>query len=92
MEYNKLHVLGKVYFRHGLITNNGLLIGKQRRILTLFEQDFSSRFKIEDLGPAFWILGCNIIRNRSCGTLHLVQTQYLKGVLQEFGMSECTPV
>jgi hypothetical protein len=69
-----------------------LLIGKQRRILTLFEQDFSSRFKIEDLGPAFWILGCNIIRNRSCGTLHLVQTQYLKDVLQEFGMSECTPV
>ena len=58
----------------------------------MFKHDFFSRFKIEYLGPSTWILGCNIIRNRSRGTLHLVQTQYLKYVLQEFDMSECTPV
>ena len=69
-----------------------LLIGKRSKFLTLFKHDFSSRsFKIEDLGPAAWILGCSIIRNRSRGTLHLFQTEYLKDVLQEFGMSECTP-
>jgi hypothetical protein len=58
----------------------------------MFKHDFYSRFKIKDLVLATWILGCNIIRNRSRGTLHLVQTQYLKDVLQEFGMSECTRV
>jgi len=58
----------------------------------MFKHHISSRFFIEDMGPATWILGCNIIRNRTCGTLHLVQTQYLKDVLQEFGMRECTTV
>ena len=58
----------------------------------MFKHDFFSRFKIEYLGPSTWILGCNIIRNRSRGTLHLVKTQYLKDELQEFGMSECTLV
>jgi len=60
-----------------------LLIGKQSKFLTLSEHNFSPRFKIEDLGPATWILGCSIIRNGSCGTLHLAQTQYLKDVLQK---------
>jgi hypothetical protein len=58
----------------------------------VFKHDFSSRFKIKELGPTTWILGYIIFLNRSCGTLHLVQTQYLKDVLQEFGMSECIPV
>jgi hypothetical protein len=49
-----------------------LLIGKRSNFLTLFKRDFSSRFKIEDLGPSAWILGCNITRDRSRGTLHLV--------------------
>ena len=69
-----------------------LLIGKRSIFWTLFKRDFSSRFKIEDLGPTAWILGYSIIRNRSRGFLHLVQTQYLKDVLHEFGMSECTSV
>jgi len=63
---------------------------KKRKLLTLFKHDSSSRLKIEDLGPSAWIMGCSIIRNRSRGTLHLVQTHHLKDVLQEFGMSECT--
>jgi len=58
----------------------------------VFKHDFSSRFKTEDLGPGTWILGCSMIRNRSCGTLHLVPTRYLNDVLQYFGMNECNLV
>ena len=39
-----------------------------------------------------WILGCSIIRDRSRGTLSLVQTQYLKDVTSDFGMSEWSSV
>jgi hypothetical protein len=70
-----------------------LLIGNQSKFLTLLKYEFSSRFKIEeDLGLTTWILGCSIIRKRSRGTLRLVQNRYLKDLLQEFGMSECTPM
>ena len=69
-----------------------LLIGRNCQFLVDFKQDFSSRFKIEDLGPASWILGCSIIRDRSRGTLSLVQTQYLKDIISDFGMSDCSSV
>ena len=77
-------------FALAVYVDDCLLIGKQSKMLTLLRHDFSSRFKIEDLGPAAWILGCNIIRNRSRVTFYLVQNQYLNDVLQKFGMSECT--
>jgi hypothetical protein len=67
-----------------------LLIGRNCKFLYEFKKEFLSRFQIEDLGPAYWILGCSIIRDRSCGTLSLVETQYLKDVLFDFGMSECS--
>jgi hypothetical protein len=57
-----------------------------------FKQVFSSRFKIDDLGPATWIPGCSIIRNRSFGTLLLVSTQYIRDILEEFGTSDHSSV
>jgi histone deacetylase 1/2 len=79
-------------FALAVYVDDCFLIGKQSNCLTLFKHYFSSRFKIEDLVPATWILRCSIIGNRSRGTLLLVQTQYLKDVLQSFDMSECTPM
>jgi hypothetical protein len=69
-----------------------LLIGRNCQFLVEFKQDFSFRFKIEDFGPTSWILGCSITRDRSRSTLSLVQTQYLKDVISDFGMSECNSV
>ena len=69
-----------------------LLIGRNCQFLVDFKHDFSFRFKMEDLGPASWILGCSIIRDKSRGTLSLGQTQYFKDVLSDFGMSECSSV
>ncbi len=68
------------------------LIGRKCKLLVELKKDFSSRFKIKDLGPASCILGCNIIREKSRGTLSLMQTQYLKDVLSDFGMSDCSSV
>ena len=45
---------------------------------------------MKDLGEAKKILGMEIARDRQRGTLCLTQKQYLKKVLQRFGMSEKT--
>ena len=68
-------------FALAVYVDDCLLFKKRSNVLTLFKHNFSSSFKIEGLGPSTWILGCNIVRIRSCGTIHLVQTQYLKDVL-----------
>jgi hypothetical protein len=78
-------------FALAIYVDDCFLIEKKCKFLNVFKHDFS-RSKTEDLGPAIWILGYSINRNRSCGTLHLVQTRYIKDVLQEFGMSDCNPV
>lgn len=49
-------------------------------------------FKIEDLGPAAWLLGCSIVRDRTKRTLHFGQRQYIVDMLDDFGMSTCSIV
>ena len=79
-------------FALAVYVDDCLLIGRNCTFLSEFKREFFSRFQIEDLGPASWILGCSITRVRSRGTLSLVQTQYLKDILSEFGMSDCGSV
>ena len=45
---------------------------------------------MKDLGEAKKILGMGITRDRQRGTICLTRKQYLKKVLQRFGMSEKT--
>ncbi|TXG49586.1 hypothetical protein EZV62_025461 [Acer yangbiense] len=53
----------------------------------------SSEFDMKDLGEAKKILGMEIKRDRAKGTICLTQTQYLKTVLQRFGIdSKSKPV
>ncbi|TXG52062.1 hypothetical protein EZV62_021231 [Acer yangbiense] len=53
----------------------------------------SSEFEMKDLGEAKKILGMEIKRDRVKGTICLTQTQYLKTVLQRFGIdSKSKPV
>jgi hypothetical protein len=43
---------------------------------------FSTRFDIEYLGPASWLLGCCIVWDRTARTLTLSQLQYADGILK----------
>lgn len=49
----------------------------------------SSRFEMSDLGEASFVLGIRIVRNRPNRQIFLVQDQYIKNILTEFGMSDC---
>jgi hypothetical protein len=48
-------------------------------------------FEIKDLGPAKWLLGLELIRDRVNRTATLSQTKYIDNMLAEFGMTDCKP-
>ena len=69
-----------------------LLIGRGGSFVIDFKKDFSTEFKIEDLGPVSWLLGCSIERNRKLRTLCIRQRQYIVDILEMFNMSDCISV
>ena len=50
----------------------------------------SKEFEMKDLGEAKKILGMEINRDKERGKLWLSQKQYLKRILQRFGMYDVT--
>lgn len=61
-------------------------------LLNEFKRELSNNFQMKDLGEATSILGMRIIRDRKNGTISIDQIQYLNGILQRFGMSDCNGV
>jgi len=50
----------------------------------------SSNFDMKDLGEAFYVLGIEIHRDRSKGTLGLSQKAYIDRVLKRYNMHKCS--
>jgi hypothetical protein len=67
-------------------------VGKSKRFFRKFKKDLSARFKIEDLGPDKWLLGCSIERDRERRTLKLSQSQYVSEILELYEMDGCSAV
>ena len=47
------------------------LVGVGGPFIAKFKADFGKRFKIEDLGPVSWLLGCEITRDRKNKTISI---------------------
>ncbi len=60
--------------------------------LTSLKQQLSQLFDMKDLGEAHYVLGIQIERDRKHRLLHISQREYLKNVLDRFGMSDCNPI
>ena len=86
-----------VYVRHQkgevtyivLYVDDLLLIGSSLSQLKQLKADLSSRFEMKDLGEAEYILGLQLFRDRRTRTWSLSQSDYIKRLLQRFGMSDC---
>jgi hypothetical protein len=52
----------------------------------------STRFEMVDLGKDSFVLGIRIVRDRPNRQIFLVQDQYIKNILKEFGMADCNGV
>ncbi|MBW0507786.1 hypothetical protein O181_047501 [Austropuccinia psidii MF-1] len=49
-------------------------------------------FEMEDLGPATFVLGIKLSRNRAAKQIFLLQASYIKDLLDNYNMTNCKPV
>ena len=98
--FHRIHADHSVFvFKRGRLTvilpvyvDDKLLAGNDNALLDSIQKAISSHFKTSNLGTATWILGIQVTHDIAAGTLSINQSQYLKGVLSHFGMSDCTSV
>ena len=84
-----LHKLQDGSFIYLLLYVDDMLIASQSQMeIDKLKAQLNQEFEMKDLGKAKKILGIEISRDRTRGKLCLTQKQYLKKVLQRFGMTE----
>ena len=67
-----------------------LIVDENMNYINEIKSKLSGRFKMHDLGPAQHYLSIEIVRDGDI--ILLRQTNYLKKVLERFGMENCKPV
>ena len=70
-----------------LYVDDMLIATKNLLEIHTLKMQLSSEFEMKDLGAAKKILGMEIKRDRGVGKLFLTQKNYLKKVLERFGMN-----
>jgi hypothetical protein len=59
--------------------------------LSSFKARLSARFKIKDLGILSQLLGIHVTRDMYACTISLDQSNYLRDILDKYGMADCKP-
>ena len=86
-----------VYVRHHeddvlyivLYVDDLLLIGSSLAEVKQLKTDLSARFEMTDLGEAEYVLGLQITRDRRRRSLSLSQADYIRRLLERYGMTHC---
>jgi hypothetical protein len=68
-----------------------LVIAKQLAMVNYVKAELTAAFDIRDLGPAAHFLGMSILRDRAACTLKLDQSQMVKDLVSQYGMTDCKP-
>ncbi|MCP3667059.1 MAG: DDE-type integrase/transposase/recombinase [Gammaproteobacteria bacterium] len=75
-----------------LYVDDLLLVSGNKELINSEKRELAQKFSIKDLGPAHFVLGVQIQRDRVNRRMVLSQSTYLKKVLERFGMADCKPV
>ena len=75
-----------------LFIDDMLIANKYKLEIERLKNLLKAEFEIKDLGNAKKILGMDITRDRSVGTLFLSPAKYIKKVLEKFKIQDCKPV
>jgi hypothetical protein len=67
-----------------------LIAGESKTDINKIKQSLSDRFHMSDLGPCHYYLGMEVIRDRPRRSLRLSQEAYLRKVLEDNDMSNCS--
>ncbi|KAH9678917.1 hypothetical protein KPL71_025907 [Citrus sinensis] len=89
-----------VYFREDsgmmvylvLYVDDMLIASVSMSLIEDLKQKLKGEFDMKDLGPAKKILGIQLHRNEKTGTLFLSQEEYIRRVIDKFGMTNSKPV
>lgn len=89
-----------VYFRHedqnvtivAIHVDDMAIFASSTDAATKLKGELKEIFTITDLGEARQIVGLEVTQNLEEGTLKITQTQYIKKILDRFGMSNSHPV
>ena len=79
---------GSKYIFLVLYVDDILFAGNDIGLLHETKRFFTKNFEMKDLGNASFVLGIQIHRDRSWGTLRLSQKSYIEKVLK-YGMQDC---
>lgn len=72
-----------------LYVDDLLLISNTTTALATLKKALTRRFEMTDLGEAQYILGLELTRNRTARTLSLSQFEYVRRVVERYGMENC---
>ena len=75
-----------------LFVDDLLIASKNEHMLQNEKKLLRGKFEMKDLGEVHYILGTQIIRDRSKKCIMLHQSKYLMQLLEKFGMKDCRPV
>ena len=73
-----------------LYVDDILLASSDIGLLHETKKFLSKNFEMKDLGNAYFVLGIQILRDRSQGILRLSQKSYIEKVLNRFDMKDCS--
>jgi hypothetical protein len=75
-----------------LYVDDLVLAASNMTLINDFKDVIKGQYKMKDLGELRWVLGMEVRRDRKKRTLEIVQTSYIKQMLERFGMADCNPV
>jgi hypothetical protein len=74
-----------------LYVDDILLATNDKGMLKDTKNFLSKNFEMKDLGDASFVLGIEILQDRSRGILDLSQRNYIEKILKRFDMQDCRP-
>ena len=83
---------GGDFYILALYVDDNILVGAAGPFIDNFKKAFNDRFEVQFLGPASWLIGISVDRDRNAKTIKLGQQQYVLDMLDRFNMSECNAV
>ena len=69
-----------------LYVDDVLLLGKDRKVLERIKRKLMGRFSMTDMGDVSFVLGTEVTRNRTKGTVTIIQENCVKPLLERYGM------
>ena len=74
-----------------LYVDDVLLLGKDRKVLERIKRKLMGRLSMTDMGDVLLVFGMEVTRDRTKGTVTITQENYVKSLLERYGMGNCNP-